>query len=49
MLEELLRLVSDGGVHSYDELAGWLGVSRPLVEAMILDLVRLGWMEDSLI
>ncbi len=47
MLEELLRLVSDGGVHSYDELAGRLGVSRPLVEAMILDLVRLGYLRPA--
>ena len=35
MLTDLLRLMGEGGAHSYDDLAGRLGVSRPLVEAMI--------------
>ena len=48
MLEDLLRLMGEGGVHSYDELAGRLGVSRPLVEAMIQDLVRLGYLRPAI-
>jgi hypothetical protein len=44
MLEKLLQLVGEGGIHSYDELAARLAVSRPLVEAMIQDLVRLGYL-----
>lgn len=48
MLEKLLQLTSEGGVHSYDELAARLGVSRPLVEAMIEDLVRLGYLRPAI-
>ena len=48
MLEKLLDLVGEGGLHSYDELAGRLGVSRGLVEAMIQDLVRLGYLRPAI-
>ena len=48
MLEKLLELVGEGGIHSYDELAARLGVSRPLVEAMIQDLVRLGYLRPAI-
>ena len=48
MLEKLLGLVGEGGLHSYDELAARLGVSRPLVEAMIHDLVRLGYLQPAI-
>ena len=44
MLEDLLRLMGEGGLHSCGELAGRLRVSRPLVEAMIQHLVRLGYL-----
>jgi len=47
VLEGLLRLVGEGGIHSYDELAGRLDASRPLVEAMIHDLVRLGYLRPA--
>ncbi len=47
MLEKLLQLVGEGGIHSYDELAGRLDASRPLVEAMIQDLVRLGYLRPA--
>jgi len=47
MLEKLLELVGEGGLHSYDDLAARLGASRPLVEAMILDLVRLGYLRPA--
>ena len=44
MLEELLRLVAEGGVHSYEDLIGRLAVSEPLLEAMLEDLARLGYL-----
>jgi hypothetical protein len=47
MLEKLLELVGEGGLRSYDELAVRLGASRPLVEAMIQDLVRLGYLRSA--
>ena len=48
MLEKLLQLVGEGGIHSYDELAGRLDASRSLVEAMIQDLVRLGYLRPAI-
>lgn len=48
MLDELLQSIGEGGIHSYDDLAARLGVSRPLVEAMILDLVRLGYLRPAI-
>ena len=48
MLEKLLDLVGEGGIHSYDELAARLGASRPLVEAMIQDLARLGYLRPAI-
>jgi len=48
MLEKLLDLVGEGGIHSYDELTVQLGASRPLVEAMIQDLVRLGYLRPAI-
>ena len=48
MLEKLLALVGEGGMHSYDDLAARLGASRPLVEAMIQDLVRLGYLRPAI-
>jgi hypothetical protein len=44
MLEQLLSLVAQGGVHSYDDLAQALSVSEPLLEAMLEDLARLGYL-----
>ncbi len=46
MLEGLLRLVAEGGVRSYDELMDVLSVSRPLLEAMLDDLSRLGYLRS---
>lgn len=43
MLRRLLALVAGHqGVCSYDELARELGVSRPLVEQLVADLLRSG-------
>ena len=47
MLEELLRLMADGGLRSYDELAARLAVSRLLVEAMVQNLARLGYLRPA--
>lgn len=44
MLERLLHLAAEGGVHSYQDLAERLSVSLPLLEAMLADLARLGYL-----
>jgi hypothetical protein len=44
MLEKLLQLVATGGVHSYEDLSEQLGISQPLLEAMLEDLARLGYL-----
>lgn len=44
MIEQLLRLVAAGGVHSYEDLAKRLSVSKPLLEMMLEDLSRLGYL-----
>jgi hypothetical protein len=44
VIEELLGLVAEGGIHSYDELARRLSISHPLLEAMLEDLSRLGYL-----
>ena len=45
LLEELLGLVAEGGLHSYAELATHLSVTQPLLESMLEDLARLGYVE----
>ena len=44
MLEELLRQLGRGGVQSYQDLAGALSISEPLLEAMLENLARLGYL-----
>ena len=44
MLEQLLQLVATGGVHSYEDLSEQLVISQPLLEAMLEDLARLGYL-----
>ena len=44
MLETLLALVAEGGIHSYDELAKRLSIPLPLLEVMLADLARLGYL-----
>ena len=46
-LQDLLHLVAEGGVHSYDELAEKLALSLPLLEAMLEDLGRLGYLRPA--
>jgi DNA-binding IclR family transcriptional regulator len=46
MLEELLQLLGRGGVQSYQDLAGALSVPGPLLEAMLENLARLGYLRS---
>jgi hypothetical protein len=45
MLQRILQMVSAGGVHSLHELAQQLGISEELLESMIDQLVRMGYLE----
>ena len=44
MLERLLSLVGQGGVHSYADLARQLDVTEELLEQMLQDLARMGYL-----
>ena len=44
MLNDLLRLLGDGGIHSTAELARRLGVNEALLAAMTSDLTRRGYL-----
>lgn len=44
MLNDLLRLLGDGGIHSTAEIARRLGVSEALVTTMTGDLTRRGYL-----
>jgi predicted ArsR family transcriptional regulator len=44
MLERLLSLLGQGGVHSYADLARQLDVSEELLEQMLEDLARMGYL-----
>ena len=44
MLERLLSLVGQRGVHSYADLARQLDVSEELLEQMLQDLARMGYL-----
>ncbi|MBL7183927.1 MAG: hypothetical protein ISS50_05700 [Anaerolineae bacterium] len=44
MLERLLSLVGQGGVHSHTDLARQLDVTVELVEQMLQDLARMGYL-----
>jgi hypothetical protein len=44
MLERLLSLVGQGGVHSYADLARQLDVNEELLEQMLEDLARMGYL-----
>ena len=46
MIEQLLRILAEGGVHSYEELAERLSVPMPLLEMMLEDLSRLGYLRS---
>ena len=44
MLEKLLHLLAEGGLVRVEEMTKRLAVSRPMLEAMIDELVRLGYL-----
>jgi hypothetical protein len=44
MIEQLLRFLTEGGVHSYEDMAKRLSISIPLLEMMLEDLSRLGYL-----
>jgi hypothetical protein len=44
VLERLLSLLATGGVHTPMELASELGVSEGLLEQMLADLSRMGYL-----
>ena len=43
MLEQVLMQVGQGGVHSYADLARQLAISEELLEQMLQDLARMGF------
>ena len=45
MLRELLQLIAEGGTRTRTELARELGVSEGLVEQMLEDLARMGYLK----
>lgn len=46
MLHELLQRIAKGGAHSYKELAEALSVPVPLLEAMLEEMARLGYLRS---
>ena len=45
MLDQLLQNLAQGGAHSYADLTRALGVSEELLQQMIEDLVRMGYLK----
>ncbi len=45
ILDNLLSLLAEGGIHDYRELAGKLGVSPELLGEMLLGLERMGFLK----
>ena len=46
MLDTLLRILRDGGTHQLSDLARELDTTPELVEAMLGDLVRMGYLRQ---
>jgi hypothetical protein len=46
VLENLLQVLHEGGVHSPADLARRLGVGQELLEQMLADLERLGYLKQ---
>ncbi len=46
MLERLLELLATGGVHTPGELAARLGVTDGLIDQMLADLSRMGYLRQ---
>jgi hypothetical protein len=45
VLDRLLQILAEGGAHSYADLALNLGVGEGLLQQMIHDLARMGYLE----
>ena len=45
MLEQLVHIIGTGGAHSLGELVQQLGVSDELLERMVEDLARMGYLK----
>jgi len=45
MMERLLQIVAEGGIHSYEDLERKLSISRPMLEALLAELARLGYLQ----
>jgi hypothetical protein len=45
MLEELLHLLARGGIHSYADLMARLSIDQPLLETLLDDLARRGYLQ----
>lgn len=45
MLDRLLQILAEGGTHSYADLTRALGVSEALLQQMIEDLARMGYLK----
>jgi len=45
MLEKLLQIVAEGGICSYQDLAGRLSIPQPLLATMMEELARLGYLQ----
>ncbi len=46
MLDRLLGILRAGGIHTTDRLASQLGVSEQLVDQMLADLSRMGYLRS---
>lgn len=46
MLERLLQLVAEGGLHSYQYLGRRLSIAPPMLDVLVEELVRLGYLRS---
>jgi len=46
MLEKLLQIVAEGGIHTREDLATYLSISQPLLQTMLEELARLGYVQE---
>ncbi len=44
LLHQLIHLLDEGGVHTYPALAQRLGIGEALLEGMLQDLTRMGYL-----
>lgn len=45
MLQHVLRVLATGGTHRFSDLAHGLGISEGLLQAMMEELVRMGYLK----